>query len=160
MKIALLIIDVQQAFVGHQQNTPFYGNTMAYINAVSSMFRQFMHPVYVIRDLEEGDGDEYQVVKDLVVHETDIQIEKYYNNSFWKTSLEDDLKEKGIDTVVLCGNALEFCVTATYFGALERGFKVLFLQQGLFAVEQRSLDILYTTRPLISYTALSALLKG
>lgn len=23
MKIALLIIDVQQAFVGHQQNTPF-----------------------------------------------------------------------------------------------------------------------------------------
>jgi nicotinamidase-related amidase len=111
----------------------------------------------VIRDLEEGDGDEYQVVKDLVVHETDIKIEKYHNNSFWKTSLEDDLKEKGSDTVVLCGNALEFCVTATYFGALERGFKVLLLQQGLFALEQKSLDILYTTRPLISYTALSTL---
>jgi nicotinamidase-related amidase len=43
MKIALLIIDVQQSFVGHQQNTPFYENTIAYVNAAASMFRQFKH---------------------------------------------------------------------------------------------------------------------
>jgi len=158
--VALLIIDVQQAFVGHQQHTTLYENTMAYINATSKMFRQFKHPVYVIRDLEEGEGEDYQVVNDLVVNDIDIKMDKYYNNSFWKTSLEEDLKKKGIDTVILCGNALEYCVTATYFGALERGFKALFLQQGIFAVDLKSLDILYATRPLISFTALSTLLNA
>lgn len=159
MKCALLIIDVQKAFIGHQQGTLFYENVIAHINATSLLFRQSDLPVFVIRDLEEGDGDEYQNVTELDVHNTDITINKYFNNSFWQTTLEQDLKDKGIDTVILCGNALEFCVTATYFGALERGFKAMLLQQGLFAVEPKSLDQLYTTRPLLSYTALQAFVK-
>lgn len=159
MNIALLIIDVQKAFVGDRKGLQVYDDTLAYINATSSLFRKSNHPVFVIRDIEEGDGEEYLNVDELVVDPHDTEILKLNNNSFWNTELESKLKNQHIDTVVLCGNAAEHCVIATYFGAKERGFTPLMLQHGIFAVHEESLIDIYKNRPLISYTALTRMLQ-
>jgi len=154
MKLALLVIDMQKAFVGHKKGEDLFEMSLDYINYTSELFRKANLPVFVIRDIEEGDGDDYQNVEELIVKDKDILLTKTFNNSFWKTNLEQELKKRDIDFLVLSGNALEYCVTATYFGALERGFKAVFLQNGVIADMKENLDTFYKQRPLISYTAL------
>lgn len=159
MKIALLIIDVQKAFLSDRIGSKIFEDTMAYINYTSALFRKHDHPVYVIRDIEEGDGDDYLNLNELIVDSKDHEILKTNNNSFWNTDLEVMLKNKQVDVVVLCGNAAEHCVQATYFGAKERGFTPLMLQNGIFSDYPEGLIDIYKNRPLVSYTALRFLLQ-
>jgi len=63
-----------------------------------------------------------------------------------------------IDFLVLCGNAAEFCVLATYNGAVERGFKAAILQNGVFAASETGLKDLADNRPLISYPVVQYIL--
>ncbi|MBN3491134.1 cysteine hydrolase [Acholeplasma equirhinis] len=114
----------------------------------------------MIRDIEEGDGPDYQYISGLEVDKSDIEITKVFNNSFWQTNLDQILKEKRIDTVIISGNALEHCVTATYFGAKERGYRVLFLQRGIVAEFNENLQRLYFEKPLVSYAALASMFKS
>lgn len=160
MNIALLVIDVQKAFLDRRKNEESYRNTLKHINTTSALFRQHHKPVFVIRDIEEGDSEEYQNIDDLCVEQVDIPLTKTFNNCFWKTDLEHQLVEMDIDTVVICGNALEYCITATYFGAKERGFNVFMLQNGIFAENDENLQRLYFERPLIAYQAIQMMLVG
>jgi len=155
MSIALLIIDLQKAYLKDRKGDPKYKMTFEYINETSKLFRQSGQPVIVIRDLEGEDSDEYQNAEDLITEKSDINIIKHYSNGFWKTDLEKILKEKDIELVVLCGMAAEFCVLATYNGALERGFKPVMLQNGLFAGSELGLKDAALNRSLISYQAIS-----
>lgn len=159
MNIGLLVIDVQKAFIGDLKGTQVYEETLMYINAASELFRKAAKDVFIIRDLEEGDSDLYDVVDDLIVSEKDSEIIKYHSNSFWQTDLEEKLKEKHIEFLVLCGNAAEYCILATFNGAKERGFKAAMLQRGVFANNKIGLDDLFINRPLISYEVLRFILN-
>lgn len=159
MNIAFVIIDVQKAFVGHLKSEKIYEDTLAFINATSAQFRKANQPVIIVRDIEEGDDETFQNVDELMVDTKDIELTKTFNNSFWKTDLEKILKDKHIDFLVIAGNAAEHCITATFFGARERGFKVAMLQHGIFADREESLISIYYDRPLISYTVIQALLN-
>jgi nicotinamidase-related amidase len=159
MNIALLVIDVQKAFLKKQEGTENYESIMEHINATSSLFRKTGHPVFIIRDIEDGNDEDHRIVKDLMTGSGDREVLKMYSNSFWKTNLEDQLKEKKIDFLVLCGNAAEYCVLATFNGAIERGFQAVMLQNGVFAQHPQGLMDLFQNRPLISYTAIRYLLS-
>jgi nicotinamidase-related amidase len=158
MNIALLIIDVQEAFIGHRKGQQEYDNTFEYINATADLFRKAGKPVIIVRDIEEGNDDSYQNVEKLIVRDSDIEVLKVFSNSFWKTNLEELLKERNIDFVVLCGNAAEYCVLATYNGAIERGFGAAMLQHGIFAAHPNGLIDIYNNRSLISYGVISYML--
>lgn len=160
MRIAFLIIDVQKAYVEHRKNQDSYEVALWYINATAELFRKYKAPVYVIRHLEGVDGPNYQCVDELKTSKEDVEITKTHSNSFYETTLEQQLKDQGIDTVVISGNALEHCVVATYFGGTERGFKVLFLQRGIIALHDKNLEQLYFERPLISYTAIDCIFNN
>ncbi|MEX1377814.1 MAG: isochorismatase family protein [Eubacteriales bacterium] len=157
MNIALLIIDVQDAYIGHRKNEPIYEKTFEYINYTSALFRKNGKPVIIVRDIESGDGPEYKNVDELVVENGDIQITKIHNNSFWQTNLKEILDKKKVDFVVLCGNAAEYCVIATYFGAKERGLGAAMLQNGIFAGSETGLLDIALNRPLVSCQFLASL---
>ncbi len=159
MKAGLIIIDVQEAYVGRHRGTQKFNETFNYINETSKLFRQAKLPVVVVRDIEGGDGEELKNVAELETVSSDKEILKVYNNSFWKTDLEGYLKELDVDFLVLCGNAAEFCVLATYNGAEERDFPVTILQHGVFARYPEGLQDLYENRALISHRVLSNILK-
>ena len=159
MKSALMIIDVQEAFIGSRREEKSYAETFEYINATADLFRNAGKPVIVVRDIEDGDGEAYMSVKELNAKETDIEVLKKFSNSFWKTDLEATLQKLDVDFVVLCGNAAEYCVLATYNGARERGFTAVMLQHGIFADHKEGLIDLYNNRALISYQVLSYLFK-
>lgn len=159
MKIALIIIDVQKAYIGHRKDEKVYDETFWTINYTADLFRKAKKPVIIVRDIAEGDGAEYDNVVDLKVVSTDHDILKYYRNSFWKTNLDVLLKDLDVDFVVLCGNAEEFCVSATYNGAIERDFGVALLQNGVFAeTEVGTLDMMHN-KNLVANNVLKALLE-
>lgn len=159
MKSAFIIIDVQEAFIGNRRDEKAYAETFEYINATAELFRNAGKPVIVVRDIEEGDGEAYKNVKELKTTETDIEVLKKFSNSFWQTDLEETIKKLDVDFVILCGNAAEYCVLATYNGAVERGFNVAMLQHGIFANHNEGLVDIYNNRALISYQVLSYLLN-
>jgi nicotinamidase-related amidase len=158
MNIALLIIDVQEAFIGHRKEEREYNNTFEYINETAALFRKAGKPVIIIRDIEGGNDDTFQNVEELVVEDSDIEVLKVFSNSFWKTNLEEILRDKNIDFVVLCGNAAEYCILATYNGAIERDFGAAMLQHGIFANHPSGLMDIYNNRSLISYEVISYML--
>ena len=159
MNIALLIIDLQKAFLNDKKDSKAYRDTLMYINATASLFRKANQSVFIIRDLFEGDDETYQTVEELKRGSQDIDLIKKHSNSFWKTDLEEKLKEKEIDFVVICGTAAEHCVLATHNGAIERGFGSAILQNGVFADYQEGIIDLYNNRQLISYAVISYMLK-
>jgi nicotinamidase-related amidase len=151
---AFLIIDMQEGYIGNRRGSEAFDYTLAHINGVSDLFRKAGKPVIVIRDISEGDTPEYKNVAELKVQEQDDEILKVDNNSFWNTTLHELLQKKNVDFIVMAGNAAEYCVTATYFGALERGYKVVLLQNGVLAATTAGLETINTLRPLISYSSL------
>ena len=158
MNIALLIIDVQKAYIGHRKGEKEYEDTFEYINETAALFREAGKPVIIVRDVEGGDGDDYKNVAELVVNGSDMEVLKTYSNSFWKTNLEEILKEKKVDFVVLCGSAAEYCVLATYNGAIERDFGAAMLQNGILAIHPNGLTDIFHNRALISYEVISYML--
>lgn len=159
MNIALLIIDVQEAFIGHRKAERQYENTFEYINETAALFRKAGKPVIIVRDVEGGNDDIFKNVNELLTQDSDIEVLKTFGNSFWNTNLEDILKDRNIDFVVLCGNAAEYCVLATYNGAIERGFGAAMLQHGIFASHPEGLIDIYNNRALISYEVISYILN-
>jgi nicotinamidase-related amidase len=151
---AFLIIDMQEGYIGDKRETEAFANTVTHINYVSDLFRKAGKPVIFVKDISEGDTSEYDYVSELVKIKEDDEIKKLDNNSFWNTTLHELLQKKNVDFIVLAGQAAEYCVTATYFGALERGYKTVMLQNGILAVTPSGLETINDLRPLISYSSL------
>jgi nicotinamidase-related amidase len=159
MNAALLIIDVQKAYMKDRRQVQSYNDTFEYINETAALFRRAQKPVIIVRDISCGDGEEYENVPELRVEKGDIEILKSFNNAFWQTKLDEMLKERGVDFLVLCGNTEEYCVLATYNGAAERGYGVSLLQNGIFAAHPEGLMDAYLNRSLISYGALKYFIR-
>jgi nicotinamidase-related amidase len=156
---AIVIIDVQEAYLGDRREGALYQQTMAAINAAAAQFRLHRCPVIVVRDLSDGDGPSFDNVRELHTDPADIRIEKTFNNSFWQTDLDSILRKKSVDWVLLCGNAAEFCVAATYFGALERGYTAFLLRGGIFAATGEGLISAEKVRPMLNPEEIPLLLK-
>jgi nicotinamidase-related amidase len=159
VNIALLIIDVQKAFIGNRKGEQEYYNALEYINETAKLFRKADKPVIIVRGISEGDDESFQNVEELIVQDSDTEVLKTYSNSFRKTNLEAILKEKNIDFVVLCGSAAEYCVLATYNGAVERDFGAAMLQHGILVNYPNGLIDIFQNRSLISYDVISYMLR-
>lgn len=59
--------------------------------------------------------------------EKDREVANMSYSAFENTSLERQLRERGIDTIVACGIATDYCVKATVIDALRYGFHVIVL---------------------------------
>ncbi|MGG6310826.1 isochorismatase family protein [Paenibacillus macerans] len=161
MKPALLIIDMQQAFLTDPRIQTEVPGVCEYINAVADMFRKAGRPVVAVQDLDGGEGTPgFEVIPEVKLAESDLKLTKAWNNSFWKTDLEQLLREHDTDFVVVCGFAAEYCVTFTFNGALERGFGAAILQKGILGEHADSVSMVYRDRSLISYAVLRALLQN
>ncbi len=152
---ALIIIDMQEGYIGNRRGEKVFEDVTEHINYVASIFKSAGKPIILVRDIEEGDTEEFLNVCELKDIEYDKEILKVHNNSFWKTDLEASLKELDVDMTVLCGYAGEYCVSASYFGALERGFKPVLLQNGILSVTESGAQSLLETKAFVSHQALS-----
>jgi len=82
-------------------------------------------PVIWVQHSDEGlvDGSPgWQWVPELVPAEGEPLIHKHFNSSFEQTTLEDQLAKFGATHIVLAGAATNWCIRATAYGALDRGY--------------------------------------
>ncbi len=154
MKPALLIVDMQNGCRKETKAKEDFETAVSYINAVSEIFREKNLPVVIVQDAGVGEGDDFEVVKEIKVSANDLYIKKEFGNSFWKTDLDILLKELDVDFLVIGGFAAMYCILATYNGALERGYKCTLLQNGIAGYETGEAAMVSNSRAMISYTAL------
>jgi nicotinamidase-related amidase len=105
-------------------------SALEYINYSIDIFRKSEQPIIFIQDKETSE-EGYEICDKVDIQKNDTAISKYYSNSFWKTDLEELLHKLEVELVVICGFAAEYCVYATYNGAMERGFEPTILQHGV-----------------------------
>jgi nicotinamidase-related amidase len=140
LKLALLVVDMQVEFFSNEESQRSLNEILGVVNYAADVFRKSDQPVIFIQDVDAGEGPDsegFQLFKGLNVKDTDIFISKKYSNSFWQTHLEELLNELNVGMVLICGFAAEYCVQATYQGALERGFEPALLQHGVASINQR-----------------------
>ena len=65
---------------------------------------------------------EWQWVPELTPTEGEPLIHKHFNSSFEQTTLETELARLGATHIVLAGAATNWCIRATAYAALERGY--------------------------------------
>lgn len=79
-----------------------------------------------------GERDGYDFANELAPQEGDIVIRKPTASSFYRTDLEQQLRDAGVDCLVVTGCTTSGCVRATVVDAHARGFKVNVVEDGVF----------------------------
>lgn len=57
-------------------------------------------------------------------------IHKRYNSSFTETDLDTELKQLGVKRLVLAGAATNWCLRATAYSAMDRGYSLVIVSDG------------------------------
>ncbi len=93
----------------------------ARINDVKIFYIMFTENENSMR--KEG-SDLWLVHKELSPKESDEIIVKYYADSFYRTDLEEKLKNDRIKDIVICGLQTEFCIDTSVKSAFSKGFNI------------------------------------
>jgi nicotinamidase-related amidase len=127
-KGVLLVVDVQ---VGVMQGTWNAPQIIDNINLAVEKARAQGIPVIWVQHADEDlvyGSPEWQLVPELSPAEGDLHIYKNYNSSFEETSLEETLAELGASHIALAGAATNWCIRATAYGALDRGYDLTLIK--------------------------------
>lgn len=118
----LLIVDVQ---VGVMDGTWNSAKVLENIASVIEKARSHQIPIVWIQhaddELVKG-SPEWQIVPVLTPNEDELILAKQFNSAFEQTALEESLANYGATHIVLVGAATNWCIRATAYGALERGY--------------------------------------
>lgn len=162
MSLALLVIDLQKAYFNYGLRKQELDNALQYINEASRLFRQADKPVVIVQHAGEYNKvgtPGFDVVDGLSVEDTDYRVAKTESNAFWKTELEELLKDLDTEYVVCAGLAANHCVLFTYNGAKERGFKAAMLKNGLIGLEKKHVTEVEELRDTICLDTIEFILE-
>jgi nicotinamidase-related amidase len=121
-KGVLLVVDVQ---VGVMSDVWEASRIIKNIGIAVEKARSQNVPVIWVQHSDDElvyDSPKWQIVPELSPAEGEMPIYKKYNSAFEETSLEDALAQLGVTHIVLAGAATNWCIRATAYGALERGY--------------------------------------
>ncbi len=127
-KAALVVVDVQAGVMAGCWDAP---RVIANVARAVERARAARTPVVWVQhndtELPKGSA-EWQWVSELVPAATEIQIHKTFNSAFEDTDLEAALAALGVSHIVLAGAATNWCIRATAYGALDRGYDLTLLK--------------------------------
>ncbi|TVT83664.1 isochorismatase family protein [Acinetobacter colistiniresistens] len=126
---ALIVVDVQNAFVSGIDAVPESEQLIASISILLAKARSAHVPVIFLQnDGDEGATDEpFQTgwVLYFPPLSNEFVVRKYEDNGFDGTSLQKILNELKVKSLIICGVLSEMCVAATAREALALGYDVL-----------------------------------
>jgi nicotinamidase-related amidase len=131
---ALIIVDIQVAFVAGIEAVPDHARLLAAIEALIAAARAAKVPVIFLQnDGEPGAVDEphrpgWELHFPPLAGESVVR--KTEDDGFDGTSLHDLLAASGVQAVALCGVMSEMCVAATAREAMQRGYDVILPHDG------------------------------
>ena len=129
MNLALLVIDVQRGLFEPQPPPADADAVVERINALSAKAREAGMPVVFVQHERAGDLEAespgWALHPGLQVAEGDYRVRKATPDAFLRTGLDEVLSFCGVEGVVLCGYATEFCVDTTARSAAAHGYHVV-----------------------------------
>ena len=132
MKPALLILDMQQALC-QGPGWPFdCRGVIRRLNALAHAARAAQVPVIWVQHEDERllrvNTPGWQLATGLEAEAADLRLSKTTPDAFHHTELQELLKARAIDTLIVGGMHTEFCVDTTCRRALALGWPVLLAQ--------------------------------
>ena len=121
-KKVLVVVDVQVGVMKEAWETPrVIGNIARSVESA----RAHDVPVIWVQHADEElvrESPEWQWVPELVPAPGERRVYKNYNSAFEDTNLDELLADLGASHIVLAGAATNWCIRATAYGAIDRGY--------------------------------------
>lgn len=153
MKTALLIIDMQNDFCKPEAPL-FVPNNPEIIPKIKKEIEKAKKEnilVIYTQDWHKPDDPEFkiwpkhcvtstegaEIVEELAPQKGDIIIKKSTYSAFFKTGLENKLKEYGIEILELTGCVTNVCILFTAFDAYKRGYRLVVKKDCLGYVDRK-----------------------
>ncbi|MEI6308711.1 MAG: isochorismatase family cysteine hydrolase [bacterium] len=151
--MALLVVDVQWGLF--QRATPMYHpeEVLANINILVDQAHRDGVPVIYVQHANEGTlvrgSDLWQLHPAIQPLEHEQIVHKRRPNAFDETSLDQELRARGVQQLIITGMLTQGCVRATCIGAHELGYQVILVEDGHSNFSKRALWIIrYWNRTL------------
>jgi nicotinamidase-related amidase len=104
------------------------------INELAELFRELNHSVIYIQHDGTGTGEfekhttDWENLGNLVVKSTDIRIDKYVNDVFYKSELHSKLKELNLSELFITGCVTDFCLESAIQSALTKDYNITIME--------------------------------
>lgn len=129
-KTALIVVDAQ---IGVMRDAWDADRIIGNIAHAVERARSRLVPVIWVRHADEDliqASPAWQLVPALVPADGEPVIDKHFNSAFEKTGLTEILRRLEVTHIVLAGAATNWCIRATAYGALERGYDLTLIEDG------------------------------
>lgn len=127
-KGVLIVVDVQVGVLRDAWDAErVIGNVARTVERARASGTPVLWVQHADDELLQG-SPEWQWVPELVPAKGEPLIHKHFNSSFEQTKLEAELAEIGATHITLAGAASNWCIRATAYGALERGYDLTLVQ--------------------------------
>lgn len=137
IKPALLVIDIQNEYLPMvPERDKEIG--MYYINSLIQLFRLYNYPVVRVYHTDKQHGpqpgtEKFEFPTSVLVKADDPKVIKNYGDGFNKTELDQILKEKGCNTLFLCGLSAVGCVLSTWIGAQNHDYTAFMVKDAIMS---------------------------
>ncbi|MBP7079730.1 MAG: isochorismatase family protein [Rhodocyclaceae bacterium] len=126
-KGVLLVVDVQVDVVkAAWENQRVVGNVARAVERARDQKVPVIWVQHSDEDLPRGSA-QWQWAPPLAPADGEVLIHKHFNSSFEATSLDQELARLGATHITLAGASSNWCIRATAYGALERGYDLTLL---------------------------------
>jgi nicotinamidase-related amidase len=154
-KTAVMIIDMQEDSIGINATNPFpIPGSEALIENNNKLISKAKNNNWIIVYIKEELPREQsflthgKLVKNTSGAEIDSRIKiesqniftKAYNDAFWNPALSKLLIENQVNEIYISGIAADACVKSTALGAINRGYKVNAVKEGIGMMDPTKLD--------------------
>lgn len=127
--IILLIVDMQNELI---ESNPYNKDTVVKnINKLIEACKENNYEIVYVRH-DDGKGSElekgtynWEIYNEIAPKNNEKVIDKVYNSAFHGTELKEYLDMKGIDTIIITGMQVEYCIDSTIKHAFELGYNVI-----------------------------------
>lgn len=127
-KAILAIVDVQVGVMADAWHAP---QVIHNISRAVARAREQGVPVIWVQHADEElmyDSPEWQWVPELAPAPDEPIIHKHFNSAFEQTTFEAELAKVGATHISLAGAATNWCIRATAYGALDRGYDLTLIE--------------------------------
>jgi len=127
-KGVLLVVDVQVGVMSEAWDAPrIIRNVVRAVDRARAQDVPVMWIQHSGDDLVHG-SPEWQWVPELTPAAGETRIHKKFNSSFEQTTLDEELARVGATHIALAGAATNWCIRATAYGALDRGYDLTLIK--------------------------------
>lgn len=164
IKPALLVIDIQNAYLAM---IPEKEREMAMqnINSYIELFRSHGYPVIRVYHFSEKYGpkkgtEQFEFPTSVLIRPDDPKVIKTYPDGFNKTDLDKVIKEKGCNTLFLCGLSATGCVLATWIGAQDYDYNAFLIKDAIMSPNSEYTNNIEEMFDAVGYEVLNLLLEN